>query len=327
MTPKKRIFSGIQPTGLIHIGNYLGAIRNWVDLQNQYDAVFCIVDLHALTMPEATHQMQKKIFDLTATLLAAGLNPQKCHIFVQSHVPEHTELTWLLNTVTPVGELERMTQFKEKAKHFKKNINMGLLDYPVLQAADILLYKTDVVPVGEDQRQHVELTRVIARKFNQRFGKVFVEPECLIQKNAARIMSLADPTKKMSKSIPQSYLAMTDSPILIRQKIKRAVTDSGTEIKYSPKKPAISNLMTIYQALSKMPFEEIEAKYKNKGYAQFKEDLAKIVIKGLTPFQKKKKALEGKPDYVKKVLEKGVQKIRPLAQRTLQEVKQKMNLI
>jgi len=327
MTPKKRIFSGIQPTGLIHIGNYLGAIRNWVELQHQYDSIFCIVDLHALTMPEASQQMQKKIFDLATTLLAAGLDPKKCIIFVQSHIPEHTELTWLLNTITPIGQLERMIQFKEKAKHFRENINMGLLDYPVLQAADILLYKTNVVPVGEDQRQHVELTRTVARKFNQKFGRVFVEPEALIYKSGARIMSLANPTKKMSKSIPQSYLAMTDSAASIRQKIKKAVTDSGTEIKHSPKKPAISNLMNIYVAFSNLSFNQIEKKYKNKGYAQFKEDLAKIVIKGLAPFQKKKKALEGKPDYVKKVLEKGVQKARPLAQKTLQEAKQKMNLI
>lgn len=327
MKMKKRIFSGIQPTGLVHIGNYLGAIQNWVKLQNQYDSIFCIVDLHALTVPEATKKMQEKIFDLATTLLASGLDPKKCVIFVQSHIPEHAELTWLLNTITPISELERMTQFKEKAKHFKKNINMGLFGYPVLQAADILLYQTDVVPVGEDQRQHVELSRMVARKFNHQFGKVFIEPECLVQKEVARIMSLADPTKKMSKSIPQSYLALTDSPHLIKDKIKKAVTDSGTKIEHSPKKPAIANLMNIYQAFSGFSLKEIETKYQNKGYAQFKEDLAEVVIKGLTPFQKKKKELEKKPDYVQKVLAEGVKKIKPIAQKTLREVKQKMGLI
>lgn len=324
---KKRIFSGIQPTGLVHIGNYLGAIKNWVELQNEYDSIFCIVDLHALTNPEAALQMQKKIFDLVTTLLAAGLNPQKCLIFIQSHVPEHTELTWLLNTVTPIAELERMTQFKDKSKQFRQNINMGLFDYPVLMTADILLYKTDLVPVGEDQRQHVELARIITRKFNQRFGQTFVVPECLIQKSGARIMSLTDPNKKMDKSVPQGSLAMTDSPAQIQQKIKRAVTDSGNQIKYTPKKPAIANLITIYAAFSNLSPSQIEKKYQGKGYAQFKKDLAKIVIKGLKSFQEKKKALEKKPAYIKKILDQGAQKAQPMAQKTIQQAKQKMGLI
>ena len=321
---KKRIFSGIQPTGLVHIGNYLGAIKNWVELQNEYDSIFCIVDLHALTNPEAALQLQKKIFDLVTTLLAAGLDPKKCLIFVQSHIPEHTELTWLLNTVTPIAELERMTQFKEKSKQFRQNINMGLFDYPVLMTADILLYKTDLVPVGEDQRQHIELSRTIARKFNQRYGQTFVVPECLIQKSGARIMSLADPTEKMSKSSSQGYLSITDSPDIIKEKIKKAVTDSGKEIEHTPKKPAIANLMTIYHCFS---FEAIEKKYKNKGYVQFKDDLAKVVIKGLKIFQEKKKGLEKKPAYVKEILQDGAQKARPIAQKTIQQVKQKMGLI
>lgn len=327
MSTKKRIFSGIQPTGLVHIGNYLGAIKNWVKLQNKYDSIFCVVDLHALTNPEAANQMQKKIFDLVTTLLAARLDPKKCILFVQSHIPEHTELTWLLNTVTPISELERMTQFKEKAKQFRQNINMGLFDYPVLMTADILLYKTDLVPVGEDQRQHVELARIITRKFNQRYGQTFVMPECLIQKSGARIMSLTDPTKKMSKSSSQSYLSITDSPLLIKDKIKKAVTDSGKEIEYTSKKPAIVNLMTIYQCFSGLSFEAIEKKYKNKGYAQFKDDLAKVVIKGLKSFQENKKALEKKPSYIKNILDQGAQKARPLAQKTLQQVKQKMGLV
>jgi len=324
---KKRIFSGIQPTGLVHIGNYLGAIKNWVNLQNEYDSIFCVVDLHALTNPEAALQIQKKIFNLIATLLAAGLNPKKCILYVQSHIPEHTELTWLLNTITPISELERMTQFKDKAKQFKESINMGLFDYPVLMAADILLYQTDVVPVGEDQKQHVELARTIARKFNQRYGKVFIEPECLIKKSGARIMSLTDSTKKMSKSSLQSCLFITDSPSLIKDKIKKAVTDSGKEIEYTSKKPAIANLMTIYSAFSDLSFKQIEKRYKNMGYAQFKDDLAKIVIKGLKPFHEKKKALEKRPDYIKKILQDGAKKARPIAQKTIQQAKQKMGLL
>jgi len=324
---KKRIFSGIQPTGSVHIGNYLGAIKNWIKLQNDYDCVWCIVDLHALTNSDANNNMQTKIFDVATTYLAAGLDPKKAIIFVQSHVPKHTELTWLLNTVTPVAELERMTQFKEKSKQLKKSINMGLLGYPVLMAADILLYKTDLVPVGEDQKQHVELTRMIARKFNACYGKILVEPQCLIHKTTARIMSLADPSKKMSKSIPQGCLELTDSPILIKEKIKKAVTDSGNGIKYSPSKPAIVNLMTIYASFSDLSFDQIERKYKNKGYAQFKDDLAKIVIKELKPFQEKKKALDKKPEQIRKILENGVKKAESIAKKNLQQIKQKMGLI
>lgn len=324
---KKRIFSGIQPTGSIHIGNYLGAIENWIQLQNEYDSVFCIVDLHALTNPEAAQQLDKKVFDLATTLLAAGINPKKCILFVQSHIPEHTELTWLLSTVTPIAELERMTQFKEKAKHFKEKINMGLFSYPILMAADILLYQTNLVPVGEDQRQHVELTRIIARKFNQQFNPVFTIPEALIQKSNARIMSLTDPSKKMSKSIPQGCLDMTDSPDKIQRKIKKAVTDSGKEITYSPQKPALANLITIYSAFSKLSASQIEKKYQGKGYAQFKTDLAQVVIKALKPFQAKKKALEQKPEQVRKILEQGAQQAQEIAQKNLKQAKQKMGLV
>jgi tryptophanyl-tRNA synthetase len=329
MPMKKRIFSGIRPTGSIHIGNYLGAAKNWVELQNKYDSIFCIVDLHALTTPEVARQMQKKIFDLATTLLATGLNPQKCLIFVQSHVSAHTELTWLLNTITKIPELERMTQFKEKAKEHRANINAGLLDYPVLMAADILLYQTNVVPVGEDQRQHVELARILARRFNRLYGKTFTVPQVLIKEESARIMALDNPLKKMAKSAtnPYNYIAMDDSPSLIRQKIKKAVTDSDKEIKYTPQKPAIANLMTIYHCFSGLSFNEIEKKYKNKGYAQFKEDLAEIIIKGLKPFQERKKTLEKKPNQIKKILTKGAQQAQTIAQKTLQQVKQKMGLI
>jgi len=322
---KKRIFSGIQPTGSIHIGNYLGAIKNWVELQNQYDCIFCVVDLHALTNSESAQGMQKNILDLATTYLAAGLNPKKCVLFVQSHVPEHSELTWLLNTITPVSELERMTQFKEKAVQFKQNINMGLFDYPVLMASDILLYDTDLVPVGEDQKQHVELTRAVGRKFNNQFGKVFVLPESLVYKTGARIMSLTDPTKKMSKSVPQGCLFMSDSPANIKDKIKKAVTDSGKEIEYTPKKPAIANLMTIYHCFSGLSYSEIEKKYKGKGYADFKKGLADVVIKGLEPIQKKMKELD--PAQIKKILDQGAKNAGVIAQATLKKVKQKMGLI
>ena len=324
---KKRIFSGIQPTGSIHIGNYLGAIKNWIQLQNEYDSIFCIVDLHALTNPQATQKMQEKILDLATTYLAASLNPKKCTLFIQSHVPEHTELTWLLNTITPISELERMTQFKEKSQQFRQNINMGLFDYPVLMAADILLYQTDAVPVGQDQKQHIELTRIVARKFNNQFGKTFNIPEALIYKSGAKIMSLSNPNKKMSKSDPQGCLFMTDSPSAIKDKIKKAVTDSGSEVKYNPKKPAITNLMTIYSALSNLSLNQIEEKYNNKGYAEFKKDLAGVIIKGLKSFQEKKKVLDKKPDYVKKVLANGAKKAQKIAHKNLLEVKKKMGLI
>jgi len=324
---KKRIFSGIQPTGLVHIGNYLGAIKNWVKLQNEYDSIFCIVDLHALTISESSRKIKEKTFDLAVLLLAAGLDPKKCVLFVQSHIPEHTELTWLLNTVTPIAELERMTQFKEKAKRFRKSINMGLFDYPVLMAADILLYQTDIVPVGEDQRQHVELAKMIARKFNRQYGRVFTIPEALIYSSGARIMSLADPAKKMSKSIPQGYLSMADSPNQVRQKIKKAVTDSGKEIEYSPKKPAIVNLINIYTAFSGLSVSQIEEKYQGQGYAPFKKDLAEIIIKGLKSFRDKKTALDKKPAYVRQVLADGAKTVKPIAQKNLRLAKQKMGLL
>ncbi|MFH1461128.1 MAG: tryptophan--tRNA ligase [Patescibacteria group bacterium] len=324
---KKRIFSGIQPTGSVHIGNYLGAIKNWVQLQNEYDSIFCIVDLHALTNPEAARDLQKNIFDAAATLLASGLNPKKCILFTQSQIHEHSQLTWLLNTITPIAELERMTQFKEKAKQFKQSVNMGLFDYPILMAADILLYQTNAVPVGEDQKQHVELARTIARKFNNLFGQTFVLPEVLIHQQGARIMSLTDSDKKMSKSTPEGCLELTDSPVQMREKIKKAVTDSGKEIKYSPNKPALANLITIYAGFSGLSFNQIEKKYQGKGYAEFKKDLAEITIKGLKPFQTKKKAFEKRPAYVKKVFQEGAKKARVLAQKNLELAKKKMGLI
>lgn len=323
-----RIFSGIQPTGTIHIGNYLGAIKQWVDLQKKNSCVFSIVDLHAITIPYEPKQMQKNIISATMDYLAAGIDPKKSIIFVQSQVKEHSELAWLLEAITPIGELERMTQYKEKSKQHKENINAGLFSYPVLMAADILLYKTDLVPVGEDQQQHVELSRTLARKFNSKFGKVFIEPKTQLSKAGARIMSLADPAQKMSKSIPQGCVFLSDSPELIRQKVKTAVTDSGREIKFDEKnKPAISNLLTIYHLFSGKTIADIEKKYIGKGYGEFKNDLVEVIAKELKVFQDKRKQFEKNPQQVKKILAEGANKARKIAEKTISEAKKKMGLI
>ena len=326
---KKIIFSGIQPSGNIHIGNYLGAIKNWVDLQNNsdYDCIFFIVDLHAMTIPYDPKKFQKVIYNAALDNLAAGLDPKKCTIFVQSQIKEHAELTWILSTLTPLGELERMTQFKEKSKE-QKEVNVGLLTYPVLQAADILLYQADFAPVGKDQEQHIEFTRALARKFNGRFGNVFKEPRALIPKIGAKIMSLSDPLKKMSKSHgPDSYIALFDSDDEIRQKIKRAITDSGKEVKYNPKnKPAISNLLIIYHLFSGKPMKELEKMYVGKNYADFKKDLAEIVIEHLKPLRKKRGELEKNSNYVRNILEQGRKRAQKIAARTMEEAKKAAGL-
>jgi len=326
---KKRIFSGVRPSGSIHIGNYLGAIKNWVEIQKKHDSVFCIVDLHALTTSYQPKELTKNTLGTAAAYLALGLDPKKNIIFIQSHVPEHTEMTWLLNTIVKIQELQRMTQFKDKSKEKPFNINAGLLNYPVLMAADILLYNTDVVPVGQDQKQHVELARTLARRFNRLYGKTLTVPDVLIKKEGAKIMRLDNPLKKMAKSAANPYnaIALTDSPALIKDKVKKAVTDSGKEIKYNSKKPAIANLMAIYHCFSEMSFNEIENKYKNKNYADFKKDLADIIIKGLASFQKKKKDLEKNPDQIKKILDNGAKQAQTIAQKTLKDVKKKMGLI
>lgn len=326
---KKRIFSGIQPSGVLHIGNYLGAIKNWVELQKEYESIFCIVDLHALTVPQDPKQLKKNTLEAASTYLAAGINPQKSMIFVQSHVPEHAELTWLLNTIAKIPELERMTQFKEKSKEHHNAINMGLFDYPVLMAADILLYHTSAVPVGDDQRQHVELARTLAQRFNNLYEETFTIPEALIKKEGARVMGLDDPFKKMSKSAANenNYIALSDSPDVIERKIKRAVTDSEKEIQYTIERPGLANLMTIYHCCSGMSFEKIEKKYRGKGYAQFKKDLAEVIIKELKPFQEKKQELAQDPDYLNEILMEGAEKAQVIAHKTLEDVKKKMGLI
>jgi tryptophanyl-tRNA synthetase len=324
-----KIVSGIQPTGSIHIGNYIGAIKNWIELQKENDCFFFIADLHALTSPYNPEDLQKNILEIAAAYLAAGLDPAKSSLFVQSKIKEHAELCWILSTVCPVGDLQRMTQYKEKSKSFKKNINAGLLTYPILQAADILLYKAIGVPVGKDQVQHIELARTIARKFNQKYKEdIFPEPKDLLPKMGEKIMSLADPKQKMSKSLgPNHYLSIFAEPEEIEKKIMSAVTDTGKEIKYNLKKKAgISNLLTIAGVFSGKPIPEIEKEFEDKGYAQFKKYVAETLIKSLSPLRQKKAELLSNESKIKEILEAGSQKARAIAQQTISQVKQKIGL-
>jgi len=323
-----RIFSGIRPTGNIHLGNYLGAVKQWIELQEKNECVFCIVDEHAITTPYDPKTLQKNILEMASIYLAAGVDPEKSIIFVQSDVKEHVELAWLLGTITPMGELSRMTQFKDKSKQHKDYINAGLFNYPVLMAADILLYKSAGVPVGKDQEQHVELARTIARKFNQKFGQIFPEPETILPKAGAKIMSLTDPKKKMSKSDePKSYISLFDTPEDIKKKIMAASTDSGKDIIYNvTKKPGISNLLTIYSLLTQKTTQEIEKEFKGKGYGDFKKSLVEVVVNYLEPFRRKQKELQTRDVYVKELLVKGKSRAETIAKTTMQEVREKMGL-
>jgi len=324
-----RILSGIQPTGSIHIGNYLGAIKHWVNLQEKADCIFFIADLHSLTIPYNSSALQKNILDAAIAHLAVGIDPSKSILFVQSQVKEHAELCWLLTTITPIGDLQRMTQYKEKAKQFRKDINAGLLNYPILQAADILLYQADLVPVGKDQLQHIEFARTIARRFNSRFGKTFKEPTGQIPKVGARVMSLNNPKQKMSKSLgPQSYISLFENPEEIQTKIMAAVTDTGKNIKYDPeRKPGISNLITIFSLFSEKSIKGIEEAFQNKGYAEFKKSLAKLLIDSLEPFRKKKKELDQREVYVKEILTQGAKRAQIIATSTIAGVRKKMGLV
>jgi len=321
-----RVFSGIQPSGEIHIGNYLGALKQWIQLQEKNECVFCIVDLHSLTVPYDIIGLKKRILEKAIAYLAAGLDPKKAIIFVQSQVPEHTELSWLLSTITPIGDLLRMTQYKEKSKKHPKNINAGLLNYPILMAADILLYQTEAVPIGKDQSQHVELTREIARRFNQKFGQTFKIPKVLLPKKGAKIMSLTEPKKKMSKTdSPQSCIFLFEEPEMIRKKIMTAQTDSGKQVKYKLSlKPGISNLLTIYSAFSDVPIAKIEKEFKNKGYQVFKEKLAQLLIEKLEPFRRKKKELENQQALLEKILEAGRKRAQIIAFQTMEKVRKNM---
>ncbi|MFA5777133.1 MAG: tryptophan--tRNA ligase [Parcubacteria group bacterium] len=324
---KKRIFSGIQPSGNLHIGNYLGAIKNWVKLQDEFESIFCVVDMHAITVLQDPEELKKKTIEVAKAYLASGIDPEKSSIFIQSQVSQHAELAWILNTVAKVSEMERMTQFKDKSQKNQEGVGMGLFDYPVLMAADILLYDTEKVPVGEDQVQHVEMTRTLGRRFNQKFGETFVIPEPHITKEGMRIMGLDDPTNKMSKSAESeyNYIALTDDAEAIRKKIKKAVTDSGSEIKYQDDKPALKNLINIYSAFADKAPEEIEKIYEGKSYAEFKDGLAEIIIEKLKPIQEKMKALSD--EEVLEILRKGAEKVRPIAKAKLDEVKKRVGFI
>lgn len=323
-----RVLSGIQPTGQMHIGNYLGAARQWIELQHKHDCLFMIADLHALTVPQPSENFKKATFEKVMELMAVGLDPEKCILFIQSGVKEHTELAWILNTITPIAELKRMTQYKDKAKKDAQNINMGLLDYPVLMAADILLYKTEGVPVGKDQTQHLELTQMVARKFNAKYGKLFVEPKALLPKEGAKILSLAAPKKKMSKSdAPESYVTLFEEPELIRKKIMAAITDKGKEIRYNPaKKPGISNLLAIYSLFARQPINDIEKQFGGAGYADFKKALGELLVEKLDPFRRKKEELQNRELYIREILMQGAKKARSIAQETMEQVRSKIGL-
>jgi len=323
----KRIFSGAQPTGNVHLGNYLGALRNWVALQHEYESFFCIVNLHAVTVPQDPKVLAQKSRELARIYLAVGIDPEVSTVFIQSDVGEHAELAWLLNCITRMSELERMTQFKDKARKQQENIGVGYFDYPVLMAADILLYQTDLVPVGEDQKQHLELTRDIAIRFNRDYGETFRVPDPFIPKVGARIMSLADPTKKMSKSDEESEagcVMLLDSDDAVQRKFKRAVTDSGTEIRFDPERPAINNLLTIYHLLTNQSTEQIEEHFRGQGYAKLKGDLADITIAFLKPIQERVKAIDD--DKLNAILARGAAHAQGIAQATLGQTKAKMGL-
>jgi tryptophanyl-tRNA synthetase len=386
---KKRIFSGIQPSGNLHLGNYLGAIKNWVALQDEYESIFCVVDMHAITVPQDPEKLRKKTIEVAKIYLASGIDPKKSSIFIQSHVNEHAELMWVLNTITKNGDLTKMTQFKDKTGldlgEFEEELNflegsfnrldpvydkkeydidemetalaggwrkvsqemikdirdrfresvilpfntvgVGLFDYPVLMAADIILYGTEIVPVGEDQKQHVELARDLAKRFNHKFGDTFIVPKAHVKEEGMRIMGLDDPKKKMSKSAASeyNYIALTDDIEKAKKKIMKAVTDSGTEIVYGDEKPAIKNLINIYTLLSDKTKEEIVAMYEGKGYGDFKKDLAEVVAIFLTQFQEKYNAISD--DDVLQILHEGAERVRPIAKIKMDEVKKRVGFV
>ena len=324
MKQQKILFSGIQPSGQLNIGNYIGAISQWVSLQEKYQCIFSVVDYHALTVKQDPKELKQRILETTKIYLAAGIDPKKTIIFQQSNISAHTELTWILNCCgARMADLNKMTQFKDKAGKNQESVSVGLFDYPVLMVADILLYDTDVVPVGEDQRQHVELARDLAKRFNNEFGSVFKIPEAIIKKEGARIMSLQDPSKKMSKSDvnQNSWISLLEEPEVARKKIMKAVTDSGDEIQYDlVNKSAISNLLTIYAQLGKREVSRLVKDYQGKRYSDFKKDLAEVVVQFLANFQIKYKSISN--EQVNKILEDGKVKANKIAQTKLNKIKE-----
>jgi len=326
---KKRVFSGIQPTGNPHLGNYLGAIRNWVETQADNDNIFCIVNLHAITVPIDPDELRHNTYQLAALLLASGLDTRYCKLFVQSHVHQHAEMSWILECYTPLGWLNRMTQFKSKAGENPDSIGTGFFCYPALMAGDILLYQTHYVPVGDDQRQHVEFTRDLAQRFNSHYGQeVFTIPEAQIREVGARIMSLENPTNKMSKSDPNpnSRINLLDDPKTIKQKIARATTDSLRLIAFDPERPGITNLLTIYQLLTRQSQQEIEAEFAGKGYGDFKAALTDRLVATLEPIQRRYYELMNDPATLENILKQGAEQVRPMAAATLQHVKDVIGL-
>jgi tryptophanyl-tRNA synthetase len=320
---KKRVFSGIQPTGDLHIGNYLGAIQHWVKIQHEYDCIYCVVDLHAITVPQDPKILKAKIREVAGLLIASGIDPQIASVFVQSHVHEHSELTWILNCFIPMGWMRRMTQFKEKSQKQKEEVSTALFDYPALMAADILLYNTDEVPVGEDQKQHVELARDVAQRFNSVFGETFTVPKAVIAKTGARIMALDDPAQKMSKSEeqPGRVINLLDSPDDIRNKIMRATTDSLREIRFDENRPGVNNLLVIYEQFTRRGREEIENRFEGKGYVDLKRELAEVVVESLSPVQSRYRELTADPRHIDTLLSEGAGKVRPTAEKTLARVR------
>lgn len=326
-TPKKRVFSGIQPTGAFTLGNYLGAVRNWPLLQDEYDCIYCVVDQHAITIKQTPADLRRKSYEAAAMLLASGIDPEKALVFIQSHVPQHSQLAWVLSCSTQYGELGRMTQFKDKSAKHADNINTGLFTYPVLMAADIMLYGTHYVPVGADQKQHVELARDIAQRFNSNYSETFVLPEPLIPKVGARIMSLQEPTKKMSKSDAneKSYVLMTDSDDVILKKFKSAVTDSDGVVRYDvAEKPGISNLMGIYSVMTGKTLEEVEKEFEGQGYGTFKTAVAESVIDSLRPVKDEYNRILNDKQYLEGVLRDGAEKARYQANKLITKVYRKV---
>ena len=329
MSDKKVLFSAIQPSGILTIGNYLGALRNFRLLQEDYDGIFSIADLHTLTVKQEPSVLRKNTYELAALYLACGIDAERSVLFAQSHVSAHAELAWILNTICYPGELSRMTQFKEKSRTHEDNVNMGLMDYPVLMAADILLYQTELVPVGADQKQHLELARDLAIRFNNRFGETFKVPEGYISKTGARVMSLQEPTKKMSKSDANlnAFISMDDDKDTIIRKFKRAVTDSDSRIIMSEDKPGISNLITIYSVIRGITPEETEREFDGKGYGDFKLKVGETVADVIDPIRQEKNRLLADKDYLDDVLKTGAERAERIAYRTLSKVYKKVGLV